>query len=133
MMEQPLGKMGSCFLSVVFLKLKGSFSVFLPTPVQSLINTTRGINVSVSIWRFYLHHPLIPVYLWFYRFYLKEFRGSRKWLLFLEGEYLKTHLFNLVLEGQLVLARRPHWNFDGDVISSGHLQFLSFFGSRLSL
>lgn len=59
---------------------------------------------SVLLQRISTTVSLIPVCLWFFRFYLKEFRGSRRWLLFLEGEYLKTQLVNLVPIGQLVLA-----------------------------
>lgn len=73
-------------------------------------------NVSLAVVkRFYLD-CVSHLYLWFFRFYLKEFRGSRRWLLFLEGEYLKSQLVNSVPTGQLVLAWRPRWNFDGHVI-----------------
>lgn len=88
---------------------------------NTLILEAQSIMVSFHTWLLYRHHPLIPVYLWLYRFYLKEFRGSRRWLIFLEGEYFKTQLDNLVPKGQLVLAWCPHWNFDGDVILSHHL------------
>lgn len=46
------------------------------------------------------------MYLHFCRFYLKEFRGSRRWLLFLEGKYLKIQLVNFVAKGQMFLKWR---------------------------
>lgn len=47
------------------------------------------------------------IFLHLCRFYLKEFRGSRRWLLFLEGECLKTQQVNLVSEGQLTCVKPP--------------------------
>lgn len=53
-----------------------------------------------------LNYFLFLVCLCFCRFYLKEFRGSRRWLLFLEGEYFKVQLVNSVIT---VSYRPPLW------------------------
>lgn len=109
MMEQLLGEMLciSYFLSLVFLELgEIKFCIFSPFSVHLLITTMAQSFVCKASVRSYMAALSLPspVYLWFKRFYLKEFRGSRRWLLFLEGEYLKTQLFNLVFKGQLVLV-----------------------------
>lgn len=50
-----------------------------------------------------LNYFFPPVCLCFCRFYLKEFRGSRRWLLFLEGKYFKVQLVHFVAKGQMLL------------------------------
>ncbi len=53
------------------------------TNCSSVVSFDRFVNV--LIWLFPRHlYLFVPS-----RFYLKEFKGSKRWLIFLEGEYLK--------------------------------------------